>query len=192
VPTSGGITRVGPLGFSVVPAGYREPRGKDKAKHAERKAEHYRYGNPDRALADHLRRTIRAFRRGRDSVWFRGRRAEVVAARGPTNPSSWRGERLSWMSSWLPWATVSEDSVEDCQELSRDGDEGDQFWSRRRRRCGRSRPGSCLASDLTTLVNGFSGMQKSQRFASRRLIAGTQRARSIEGRPTGPGILAGP
>jgi hypothetical protein len=103
VPTSGGITRVGPLGFSVVPAGYREPRGKDKAKHAERKAEYYRYGNPDRALADHLRRTIRAFRRGRDSVWFRGRRAEVVAARGPTNPSSWRGERLSWMSSWLPW-----------------------------------------------------------------------------------------
>src|SRR5580704_10592904 len=31
------------------------------------------------------------------------------------------------MSSWLPWATVSEDSVEDGQELSRDGDEGDHF-----------------------------------------------------------------
>ena len=70
VPAPGGITRVGPLGFSVVPADYREPKGKDKAKHADRKAEYYRYGNPDRALADDLRRTMRAFRQRRDSVWF--------------------------------------------------------------------------------------------------------------------------
>lgn len=70
VRAPGGITRVGPLGFSVVPADYREPRGKDKAKHADRKAEYYRYGNPDRALADDLRRTMRSFRRGRNSVWF--------------------------------------------------------------------------------------------------------------------------
>jgi len=70
VPAPGGITRVGPLGFSVVPADYREPKGKDKAKHADRKAEYYRYGNPARALADDLRRTMRAFRQGRDSVWF--------------------------------------------------------------------------------------------------------------------------
>jgi len=70
VPAPGGITRVGPLGFSVVPADYREPKGKDKAKHADRKAEYYRYGNPDRALADDLRRTMRNLRQGRDSVWF--------------------------------------------------------------------------------------------------------------------------
>ncbi len=37
VPGPGGIiTRVGPLGFSVVPADYREPKGKDKDKKTER------------------------------------------------------------------------------------------------------------------------------------------------------------
>src|SRR3954467_13210403 len=35
------------------------------------------------------------------------------------------GERLSWVSSGLPWFLVSQDGVEDGEELAGDGDEGD-------------------------------------------------------------------
>src|SRR3954467_12608865 len=37
------------------------------------------------------------------------------------------GERLSWVSSGLPWFLVSQDGVEDGEELAGDGDEGDHF-----------------------------------------------------------------
>src|SRR3990170_869579 len=36
-----------------------------------------------------------------------------------------KGERLSWKSSVLPWSTVSEDGVEDGEELTHDGGEGE-------------------------------------------------------------------
>src|SRR5262249_30126234 len=41
----------------------------------------------------------------------------------PYMPSPTRGERLSWLSSALPWPIVSENGIEDGQELSSDGDE---------------------------------------------------------------------
>src|SRR3954452_4632757 len=40
-------------------------------------------------------------------------------------PSLPPGERLSWVSSGLPWFLVSQDGVEDGEELAGDGDEGD-------------------------------------------------------------------
>src|SRR5262245_36903891 len=39
-----------------------------------------------------------------------------------------RGERLSWLSSGLPWPIVSDDGIEDCQQLSGDCDECDHLW----------------------------------------------------------------
>src|SRR5262245_1532386 len=36
----------------------------------------------------------------------------------PYMPSPTRGERLSWLSSALPWPIVSENGIEDGQELS--------------------------------------------------------------------------
>jgi len=36
-------------------------------------------------------------------------------------------QRLSWKSSVLPWAIVSQDRVEDGEKLSGDGDEGDHL-----------------------------------------------------------------
>src|SRR5215469_9016282 len=60
------------------------------------------------------------------------RQARTRAARSSspligTALSTTRDERLSWLSSDLPWLTVSENGVEDGQELSRDGDESDHF-----------------------------------------------------------------
>src|SRR3954464_1442430 len=43
----------------------------------------------------------------------------------PPPPSLATGERLSWVSSGLPWFLVSQDGVEDGEELAGDGDEGD-------------------------------------------------------------------
>src|SRR3954449_9636209 len=42
-------------------------------------------------------------------------------------PSLATGERLSWVSSGLPWFLVSQDGVEDGEELAGDGDEGDHL-----------------------------------------------------------------
>jgi len=39
-------------------------------------------------------------------------------------PAKRADERLCWQSSVLPWGFVSEDCVEDGEELSRDGDCG--------------------------------------------------------------------
>src|SRR6185503_13334034 len=41
---------------------------------------------------------------------------------------SFAGERLSWLSSGLPWSLIPENGVEDGQELSGDSDKGDHFW----------------------------------------------------------------
>src|SRR5687768_1063203 len=38
------------------------------------------------------------------------------------------GERLSWLSSALPWCAVSENGVEDGQQLAGRSDEGDELW----------------------------------------------------------------
>src|SRR3954464_11968626 len=45
----------------------------------------------------------------------------------PPPPSLATGERLSWVSSGLPWFLVSQDGVEDGEELAGDGDEGDHL-----------------------------------------------------------------
>ena len=39
-----------------------------------------------------------------------------------------RGERLSLLSSGEPWLLLADDSVEDGEELSGDGDDCDQLW----------------------------------------------------------------
>ncbi len=60
----------------------------------------------------------------------------VPVVEADTNPLSRRvgdaltarwGERLSWRSSGLPWFLVSEDGVEDGEQLSGDGDDRDYF-----------------------------------------------------------------
>jgi hypothetical protein len=54
-----------PGGFEMVRStDYRDP--KDAAK----KAEQHRYGKPDRAFGDDLRRTVRRFRKNPDATWF--------------------------------------------------------------------------------------------------------------------------
>lgn len=49
--------------------------------------------------------------------------------RGEPSPGR-RGQRLSFGSSVLvcPWSAVSEDGIEDCEELSSDGHDGDELW----------------------------------------------------------------
>src|SRR5262245_15752620 len=47
----------------------------------------------------------------------------ALSRKGPA-----RGERLSWLSSGLPWPIVSDDGIEDCQQLSGDCDECDHLW----------------------------------------------------------------
>src|SRR5258705_5887560 len=49
------------------------------------------------------------------------------AAHSVTSPRV-RGERLSCLSSGLPWAAVSDDGVEDGQKFAGDCDEGDHLW----------------------------------------------------------------
>src|SRR5918912_188485 len=50
----------------------------------------------------------------------------VIGARSGILPRA-AGERLSWLSSGLPWFLVSQDGVEDGEEFAGDRDEGDHF-----------------------------------------------------------------
>src|ERR1700694_4271265 len=51
-----------------------------------------------------------------------------MPASASTSPRR-RGERLSLGSSgfWLPWGFISQDGIEDCEQLSGDGDDRDEF-----------------------------------------------------------------
>jgi hypothetical protein len=53
--------------------------------------------------------------------------ADVTLTRDTGAEGAERGERLSSLSSGLPWPIVPEDGVEDGEQLSSDGDEGDHF-----------------------------------------------------------------
>src|SRR5208282_3368113 len=57
-------------------------------------------------------------------------RASLVFPPSPRLRGEGWGERLSWRSSdfWLPWTFVSEDRIEDSEELSRNSNKGDELW----------------------------------------------------------------
>src|SRR5690349_7573061 len=64
--------------------------------------------------------------RGRVGAKLRGR---VTAPKYRHPPSSSRrGERLSLLSSALPWLFVPDDGVEDGEEFAHGCDDGDDFW----------------------------------------------------------------
>ena len=54
----------------------------------------------------------------------------VAALDSPQVSKASTPQRLSFSSSvlGLPWTVVSQDCIEDCQELSGDGNDGDFFW----------------------------------------------------------------
>src|SRR3954453_10757062 len=74
---------------------------------------------PSRYPAEGIRTTGATDRR------LRTRRLARPARPGNTALGLAAGERLSLLSSGLPWLLVSQDGVEDGEELAGDGDEGD-------------------------------------------------------------------
>src|SRR3954453_7452456 len=66
-------------------------------------------------------------RHGKGPTGTEAGRMPPVGARPSPTLTREPGERLSWMSSGLPWFLVSQDGVEDGEELAGDGDEGDHL-----------------------------------------------------------------